>query len=310
MAHRFRFSIITIHRNGTDRLRTFLKSIQSVFDRSQDKIIVVDNHSTDESTDILSAEFPEVEFILNKHNMGYAYACNQGMAATDSEFILICNNDISLPPNVLELLAEDFLHNPQVGMVGGQLINSDGKKSTSAGRSPTLMTELEIFKHQKLRSTTTHALVEALVGAFIAVRRSVLDNAGALDPGFFFYFEETEWCMRVRRYGWQILFDRRLEIVHVGGASTQSLFPGPRIEYHRSRIYFWKKVFPNYYYLLEAWITLKMIFSSLLYLLISIFLLGQSKNYRQRLMNHLATLTWLALGKPSHWGLPDKPAPK
>lgn len=280
MTRPLRFSIITIHRNGTDRLRAFLKSAQSILDQTRDKIIVVDNHSSDESSRTLSVEFPHVQFILNNHNMGYAYACNQGMRAADSEFVLICNNDIILPANALDLLLEDFAQNPRVGMVGGQLMTADGKKSTSAGKSSTLLTELEISKARKLELTTTHALVETLVGAFMAVRRSVLKSAGDLDEGFFFYFEEAEWCIRIRKHGWQILFDKRLEIVHIGGASTQSLFPGARIEYHRSRLHFWKKVFPSSYYILTTWITLRMILSSLFYLLILTLLLGRNRNYR------------------------------
>ncbi len=87
-----RFSIITIHRNGLDRLRTFLNSAQSVIDGNQDTITVVDNHSTDNSIDVLCKEFPGVKFIRNNFNMGYAYACNQGITDTDSASLHLLKN--------------------------------------------------------------------------------------------------------------------------------------------------------------------------------------------------------------------------
>ncbi len=302
-----RFSIITIHRNGLNRLRTFLNSAQSVIDGNQDTITVVDNHSTDNSIDVLCKEFPGVKFIRNNFNMGYAYACNQGITDTDSEFILICNNDLILPNGALDQLKNDFDEHPQAGLIGGQLISEDGKKSTSAGKSTTLLTELGLKKHKKIQPKENITLVESVVGACMAVRRSVIDTAGMLDPEFFFYYEESEWCIRIRRHGWQILLDKRLEIIHTGGATTKSVFASARIEYHRSRLHFWKKVFPKHYYLLHVWTTLKMVLSSVYYSAIYCLTFGQAKKVKWRLMNHLITLTWLAIGRPKDWGLPDKP---
>ena len=306
MSAKNRFSIITIHRNGINRLRTFLSSAESVIDKAQDTITVVDNHSTDNSIKVLSQEFPNVKFISNNFNMGYAYACNQGITSSDGKFILICNNDLILPKDILSQLKTDFEQYPQAGLIGGQLISEGGKLSTSAGKSTTLLTELGLHKHKKIQPHENITVVESVVGACMAVRRSVVDTAGMLDPEFFFYYEESEWCIRIRQHGWQILLDKRLQIIHTGGASTQAIFAGARVEYHRSRLHFWKKVFPRQYYLLHTWTTLKMVLSSIYYTLVYCLSLGQAKKVKWRLMNHLVTLTWLALGKPKDWGLPDK----
>ncbi len=78
--------------------------------------------------------------------MGYAYACNQGIQNTKSELILICNNDLILPENILDKLEIDFKTYPEAGLIGGQLINHQGKLSTSDGNATTLLTELGLKK--------------------------------------------------------------------------------------------------------------------------------------------------------------------
>ena len=124
MVNKNRFSIITVHQNGIDRLRTFLKSAALTIDSKRDTITVVDNHSLDDSIEIAAKEFPAVQFIKNEYNMGYAYACNQDMQNLQSEFILVCNNDLILPSNILEKLEIDFRNYSSAGLIDGQLINN------------------------------------------------------------------------------------------------------------------------------------------------------------------------------------------
>jgi GT2 family glycosyltransferase len=145
-----RFSIITVHRNGTERLRSFLRSALKVIDESQDSITVVDNHSTDSSIEIAIQDFPTVKFIKNQFNMGYAYACNQGITQSKSEFILICNNDLILPENILDVFELDFREYFDVGLITGQLIDNQGASSTSAGNATTPLTELGFKKNRRL----------------------------------------------------------------------------------------------------------------------------------------------------------------
>lgn len=306
MANKNRFSIITVHRNGSDRLRTFLKSATLTIDSKRDTITVVDNHSLDDSIEIVKKEFPYVQFIKNDFNMGYAYACNQGIQNSQSEFILICNNDLILPSNILEKLELDFKNYSGAGLIGGQLIDNYGELCTSAGNATTLFTELGFRKNKRLNPTKKITEVESIVGACMAVRQKTIDNAGMLDPDFFFYYEESEWCHRIRQHGWKILLNSEIQIIHTGGASTKLAFLGARIEYHRSRLHFWKKVFPNYYYLLFSYITLKMICAAIFYGFILAASLNQWKKIRGKFIDKIAIITWIFLAKPKSWGLPDK----
>ncbi len=271
-----RFSIITIHRNGIERLRTFLSSANKVIDKNLDSITVVDNHSLDESIEIARNEFPNVNFIQNEFNMGYAYACNQGILQTNSEFILICNNDLILPANALQHFANDFKQNPNAALITGQLIDSHGNKSTSAGNATTLLTELGFKRNKKITPNHKITEVESIIGACMAARQSAIDDAGMLDPAFFFYYEESEWCYRIRQHGWKILLDSEIKITHTGGASTKEIFLGARIEYHRSRLHYWKKIFPEHYFILSTYTTIKMIISSMYYAVALLGTLGKS----------------------------------
>jgi GT2 family glycosyltransferase len=302
-----RFSIITVHRNGIERLRSFLRSAVKVIDGSQDSITVVDNHSTDSSIEIAIQEFPNIQFVKNQFNMGYAYACNQGITQSKSEFILICNNDLILPDNILDVFELDFREHPEVGLITGQLINNQGALSTSAGNATTLLTELGFKKNRKLTPQAKIIEVESIVGACMAGRRSAIDDSGMLDPEFFFYYEESEWCYRIRQHDWKILLDSEIIIAHAGGASTKEIFLGARIEYHRSRLLYWKKIFPKYYLMLSTYTIIKMIYGSIYYVIALLATLGKSRKIRNKLKEKIAILIWLAIGKPYHWGLPDKP---
>ncbi len=101
--------------------------------------------------------------------------------------------------------------------------------------------------------------MESIIGACMAARQSTIDTVGMLDPEFFFYYEESEWCYRIRQHGWKVFLDSEIKLTHTGGASTKAVFLGARIEYHRSRLHYWKKVFPNHYLLLFKWVILKMV---------------------------------------------------
>lgn len=307
MVNRNRFSIITVHRNGVDRLLKFLKSAALTIDSKRDTIVVVDNHSLDDSIEIAEKEFSYVKFIKNDYNMGYAYACNQGIQNSRSEYVLICNNDLILPTSILEMLEDDFKNYSEAGLIGGQLINNQAELSTSAGNATTLLTEIGFKKNKKMHPVVKITEVESIVGACMAARRSTIDNAGMLDPEFFFYYEESEWCYRIRQNRWKIYLDSEIKIMHTGGATTKTLYLPSKIEFHRSRIHYWKKIFPEHYKFLITWTTIKIILGIIFYTTLLVMSLGISQKIKNKLLEKCAISCWLLLGKPKNWGLPDKP---
>lgn len=258
------------------------------------------------------SNYPFIQTIHNDCNTGYAHACNQGIQKSRGKYILICNNDLQLPTDILDQFIADFNQYPNAGLIGGQLLASDGSLSRSAGNSTTFYTELG-FKSKRKTFFDAHqpSKVGAVVGACMAIRRETILDAGTLDDDFFFYYEETEWCLRIARYEWDILFDPHIRITHSGGASTQSYFKAARIEFFRSRLIYWKKTLPTFnVIILYLFHIPKLTFDSFIYLLFTLLTLGKNKKLKYKLIDKSLMLSWLFLGCPNSWGLPDKPSTK
>ena len=305
-----RFSIIVVHRNGNQRLLDFLNSVKLAINIDQDEVIVVDNHSSDDSIENAQSKYPFIHTIYNYYNTGYAHACNQGIQKSRGKYILICNNDLELPLNILDQFIADFNQYPNAGLIGGQLLASEGSLSRCAGNATNFYTELG-FKSKRKPFFDVHqpSKVGSVVGACMAIRRETILNAGSLDDDFFFYYEETEWCLRIAKNGWDILFDPRIRITHTGGASTQSYFKAARIEFFRSRLIYWKKTLPVFnVVILYLFHIPKLAFDSFIYLILTILTFGKNKKLKYKLTDKALMLSWVLLGFPKSWGLPDKPS--
>lgn len=303
-----RFSIVIVHRNGEHLLLTALASLVRAVGGT-DEIILVDNGSTDASVKQTRAAYPTVLIVENGCNNGFARACNQGLAKARGQYVLFLNNDAYLPPDALDRFVEDFKSFPKAGLIGGQLVGEDGTPQRSAGLAPTFLSELGLVRRKQpdLSSLSKPVEVETLVGACMAFRRALADTAGRLDEDFFFYFEETEWCVRLRKQGWQILLDPRVRITHLKGASTRAIRRDAQIEMFRSRLlYYWKTMPPFLAIPLALWRVLRLLINTLSYLLLGVLTLGLFGKVRIKLMVYLTQLAWLLSGCPSRWGLPDK----
>jgi hypothetical protein len=303
-----RFSIVIVHRNGTQMLLNALASLMRAVGRD-DEIILVDNGSTDASVKQVREAYPAVLIIENGCNNGFARACNQGLAAARGMYVLFLNNDAFLPTDALDRFAEDFDAYPQTALIGGQLVGEDEVPQRSSGVAPTFLSELGLVRRRQpdVSNALQPVEVETLVGACMAFRRALADTAGRLDEDFFFYFEETEWCVRLRRQGWQVMVDPRIRIIHLKGASTRAVRRDAQVEMFRSRLlYYWKTLPPSLAIPLSVWRVLRLLVNTVSYLFMGALTLGLVRKVRARLMVYLTQLTWLLVGCPASWGLPDK----
>lgn len=303
-----RFSVVIVHRNGAQMLMDALTALAQACS-AQDEVIVVDNGSGDDSVVRVKAEFPTVRVIENGCNNGFARACNQGLRLARGEFVLFLNNDAIVPSDALERFYADFTAYPRAALIGGQLLGADGRPQRSAGEAPGVLTELGLRrrKHPDVSRRTAPVEVETLVGACMALRRAALAEAGPMDEDFFFYFEETEWCVRLRRHGWQVLVDPRIRITHLRGASTRGVRRDAQVEVLRSRLlYYWKTMPREAAALLCAWRVVRVLVNTASNLALVLLTLGLVRGLRARLAIYATQLAWLALGRPEHWGLPDK----
>jgi GT2 family glycosyltransferase len=305
-----RFSVIIVHRNGADMLLETLACVTRACESTRDEIILVDNASRDHSVRQVNDRYSSVHVIGNTCNNGFARACNQAIACAQGEFMLLLNNDARLAPDTLNLFEAAFRKFPRAAVVAGQLFDAAGRPQRSAGRIPTALDELGLgFLRRTARVPTVGTLseVESVVGACMAVRRTAIDQAGPLDGAFFFYFEDTEWCHRLRRQGWQVLLEPAARVMHMKGASTRGGRRGAQIEALRSRLIFYRKTMSApLALLLTGYRILRLSINAAVNLLATLFTFGLHARLRDKTAIYFLQLAWLVLGRPDSWGLPDK----
>jgi GT2 family glycosyltransferase len=199
-------------------------------------------------------------------------------------------------------------------VVGAQLLNPDGSKQNSIANFPSLATELlnksllrRFFPDRfpgKERDYPEPVEVDSVIGAGMMVRRDTMEQVGLLDEGYFLFLEETDWCYRMRKAGWKIYHDPRVEIYHFQGKSAEREKSRARVEYYRSRYHFFKKNRGglHWFVLLVGLITrlcVELIFTSLA-CLYTLFIIGKWKN---KLSIYAYLLWWHLRFCPEEMGL-------
>lgn len=308
-------SVIIVNRNTADLLQECFRHIlESEIDRKIE-ITVVDNGSSDGSVDVVKKSFPETRVIEAGRNLGFARANNLGFAQTRGDFILLVNTDAMLDRECASKLLKTMESNPYIGMVGPQLLNADGSRQTSFESTPGLISEIVgrgvmkvMFperhpgKNVQLKGPTE---VETLIGAVMLIRRAAWIAVDGFDEGFFFFFEETDLALRMRKSGWFVYHDPDAKAVHLQGATAGQYKAAPRIEYYRSRYLFIRK---NYgavgEFILKIFLTANLTLNVIALGLASLFCLGKSGRINDRVRQRAALWRWHMNGLPSDAGLP------
>jgi GT2 family glycosyltransferase len=200
------------------------------------EIVVVDNASSDGTVEYLRRSWPDVRVLVNDANVGFAKGCNQGMAVTRGELVLLLNSDTYVEDNVIGRAVAALRERPEIGMLGCRLTFPDGRLQHTANRAltirRTLLERLWLYKlvprarraRLLLGGYWDHdeeAEVDWLAGAFMLIRRSICKATGGFDERFWMYGEDSEWCMRLRRLGHRILFTPEPgTVVHSGSVSA------------------------------------------------------------------------------------------
>jgi GT2 family glycosyltransferase len=307
-----RFSIVIVHRNGRAMLLETLARLADAM-REDDAVMVVDNGSSDGSITAIRQAHPHARVIENGCNNGFAAACNQGISATNSEFVLLLNNDAFVTADTLNALARTFLENPHCAATSPRLVGDDGRPQRSHGRLPDPLGELGLrSKAGRFPPLPEGDIVEveSVIGACMAIRRTAIADVGLMDEAFFFYFEETDWCRRFRAAGWTILLTQNAQVTHLKGASTKGRRRGTRIEMFRSRITYYDRAFSRpVAYSLTCYRILRLVINTVFHAAATLLTLGLHKGLRAKFVDYAYVLAWLSAGWPWKWGLPDKCPP-
>lgn len=230
-------------------------------------ILVGDNGSTDGSLELLQRSVggdARLHIIENRRNLGFARACNLLLAQARGDYLLLLNPDALVRPDTVEHMVKALQAHPEAGMAGCLIRNPDGSEQAGCrrlvptpGRSLVRVLHLHrLFPHQPRFSDfvlTREPLpsgpvpVEAISGAFMLVRRKVIEGVGAFDEAYFMHCEDLDWCMRVRQAGWQVLFVPGVEIVHFKGACSQGRPVRVLWHMHKGMVRFYRKFFRHQY---------------------------------------------------------------
>ena len=230
-------SIVIVNWNTIDMLRDCLESCYRNLDGIKAEIIVIDNASSDGSPDMVENDFPETILIRNLENRGFSAANNQGFERSNGRHVLLLNSDTIVHGDVLKGTVQYLDDHPDIGVLGCRVLNPDGTMQPNTSQFPSLInlfilsSGLWRFKSipffDRYRMLNWDRLdardVDVVAGCYMAVRKSAMDEVGVLDEDFYFFGEETDWCVRFRTAGWRIHCAPVGEITHLGGGSARKL---------------------------------------------------------------------------------------
>jgi hypothetical protein len=201
--------------------------------------IVLDNSSTDGSPEAIEEIYPEVQLVRLEHNLGYAGNNNVGIELAlrnGAQWILVLNEDTILAPDCVRFLVEAGLSKPEIGIVGPMIYHfNEPHVIQSAGGSMDALWRASHMGQNELDHNQYPSVHEVswISGCAIMVRRELVQQIGSIDERFFYYFEETEWCVRARRAGWKIMHVPAAKIWHKG--VQRDYQPGPNVTYYATR---------------------------------------------------------------------------
>lgn len=307
-------SIVMLNYNGGEMTAEAIRSIRESAPSSTCEIVVVDNGSSDGSVERLRKEFPEVRLLSNGRNLGFAKAVNSGIDLSRGRHILLLNNDTTVPHGSIDGLAQFMDGHPECGICGPQLLNADGSRQHSYDNFPTAATVLlnkgilRMFfpaRYPSKRQCATPPLeVESVIGAALLVRREVVEKIGKLDERYFFFLEETDWCLRAREAGWKIFHLPTVAVCHLQGRTKRRAEARAKVEYTRSLFAYMRKHSSFIAYLFVRTIfPLKVFVNALVMLVLSILTLFSFGKFRTKLVVNVYLMIWLLTFCPQGMGL-------
>ncbi len=248
--------IVIVNYNSAGRLRDCLASVRACRCGGDLRIYVQDNASGPADQGLL-AELRGVELFRNDRNLGFSRAVNQALEKGRAPYAVLLNPDTVMHDDFLEVAFRYMEGHPDVGVLGPKILDPDGTVQGSARSFPTPLTALfgrtsflsrvwpnNRFTCDNLQTAAsdgrTPFAVDWVSGACMVVRRAAIEQVGPLDEGFFMFWEDADWCRRMREAGWKVVYCPMTAVVHHVGGSTRSLRIRSQWAFHRScyRLYY------------------------------------------------------------------------
>lgn len=248
-------SLITVNYNGLSDTCNLISSVYSVFggddviigsESFNIEIIVVDNSKESSDSKAITAIYPDVIVVRNSINSGFASGNNLGLQYAHGDYILFINNDVQLRDDSLKFLLRRVSSSPKIAGASPKILYSrDSKTIQYAGYTPltkiTLrnktigLDEIDCGKYD-----TAHS-VPYFHGAAFLVKKEVVDRVGGWPECYFLYYEELDWSMQIRRFGYELWYEPKCVVYHSGSATIGVNSPIQVFYMTRNRMIFAKR---------------------------------------------------------------------
>jgi GT2 family glycosyltransferase len=254
-----KLSVIIVNYNVKYFLEQCLKSVFISGKELDMEVFVVDNNSVDGSVEMVKEKFPKVKLIANKENTGFSHANNQAIKKASGEYVLLLNPDTVVEDNTFLRVVEFMDKTPDAGGLGVKMIDGQGIFLPESKRGlPTpavafckifglsaLFPKSRIFGKYHLGYLDNEKVhsVDVLSGAFMLIRKTVLEKTGYLDETFFMYGEDIDLSWRIKQAGYKNYYFPHTRIIHYKGESTKKSSINYVFVFYNAMIIFAKKHF-------------------------------------------------------------------
>jgi len=222
-------SVVIVNHNHRPVIEKCIASLHALPDRTSFDVTLIDNTPADGAADWVAAHYPRTAIRRNVVRLGFAANANAGMRAAGSgRYALLLNPDVICLPGLLDRLVDFMDRHPKTGIAAPQLFHEDGARQPNCRRFPTPGTLAiralradEIWKTSHVRrylmedEPVCAGGVDWVTGAAMVARRAALETVGLLDERYFMYWEDMDWCYRMRRAGWGVFLVPEARAIHL-----------------------------------------------------------------------------------------------
>jgi hypothetical protein len=273
-------SVIIVNYNTKELLRKCLSSVFGSQTSYKFEVLVSDNASKDGSLDMVKREFTQVKLIENGQNLGFSKGNNVAIKQAAGRLLLLLNSDTEVKPGTFDLSVKYMDEHPEAGIMGCRVLLPDGSLDKAARRkfpNPRnaflRLFGLKKFSDYNVVSPIDQELeVDAVMGAYLLIRKDVVNRIGLLDEEYFMYGEDLDWCWRVKEAGYKVMYYPKAEITHFKYGSSQLIpFRTIRLAHTAMKIFYRKHYAKKYSWLFNQLVYLGINLRMVLVLFVNLF---------------------------------------
>ncbi len=273
-------SIVILSYKSKSDLERLLPSVFASETKYSYEVIIVDNGSNDGTFEWLETQLKDLRFkdlkIIKNQNTGFAAGNNLGIKQSNGKYILLLNPDTKIEKDTLEVMLDFMDSHPEVGISGCKVIKPDGSLDLACRRK--FPNPWNSFKRLFLLSNADYNLtaidvnqemeIDSVMGAFLLIRKPVVELIGLLDEDFFMYGEDIDWCWRCKEEGYKVWYYPKTSITHFKGSSSAKIAFKALKWFHDAMWIFYSKHYKNKYPFFLNWLVYAGIYTRLLVLIL------------------------------------------